>query len=58
MREQRISQTTLATALGLSQQAVSRRLTGEVPFTLPELEIAAHTLDTTLATLAGTTGSQ
>jgi transcriptional regulator with XRE-family HTH domain len=43
MARQRIPQRAIATAMGLSQQAASRRLTGEVPFDTQELEaIAAH----------------
>ena len=45
MDRQRIRQTTLGQRIGCSQQAVSRRIRGEVPFNVGELEIIAHLLD-------------
>lgn len=43
MARQQTSQTALALLLGTSQAAVSRRLRGEVPFDVTELEaISAH----------------
>lgn len=53
MARHRISQTALGSALGLSQAAVWRRLRGEVPFDVAELEIVARTLSVPLATLVG-----
>jgi len=44
MARQRLSQQHLATLLGISRQAVSRRLTEETPWNLPELEIIAAAL--------------
>lgn len=38
LRQRGLSQTAAALALGLSQQAVSDRLTGRTPFTLADLE--------------------
>lgn len=43
MGRQRVSQRRIAEVIGLSQQAVSRRLSGEVPFDVAELgRIAAE----------------
>lgn len=39
------SQTRLARVLGSSQRAVSRRLTGEVPFDVDELAVVAENLN-------------
>lgn len=47
----RISQARMAEAMGLTQQAVSRRLNGLVPFGIDELYIVADILDTTPAAL-------
>ena len=38
MRQAGISQARLAGELGMTQQAISRRLTGEVAWSLPEIE--------------------
>lgn len=47
MRHGGVTQASLASKLNLSQQAVSRRLTGEVPFSLVELDKVAAALGTT-----------
>lgn len=47
MARQRITQAVLASHIGLSQTAVSRRLTGEVPFDVNELAAAAEVLGVT-----------
>lgn len=44
MRERGIVQTALAAELGRSQTAISRRLTGEVPFDVNELDDIARVL--------------
>lgn len=49
----KISQVTLAGALGISQAAVSRRLNGAVPFDVHELNRVAVLLDLPLAVLVG-----
>lgn len=46
-----VSQTTLASALSMSQASVSRRLTGEVPFDVNELEVVARALGVTASSL-------
>lgn len=51
LKQKRISQETLATRLQMSQQAVSRRLTGEVEFSLSQLQIVADVLDVPLEQL-------
>lgn len=55
MRSKGVSQTALASKLHLSQQAISRRLTGEVELTLDELGKIAGALDTTVEALTSTT---
>jgi transcriptional regulator with XRE-family HTH domain len=45
MRRQSIRQTAVAVRLRISQQAVSRRLRGVVPFNVAELEQVARLLD-------------
>lgn len=45
MDRQSIRQTTVAKRLGTSQQAVSRRIRGVVPFNVEELELIAVLLD-------------
>lgn len=47
MRTAGATQTALAAELGISQQALSRRLTGEVPLSIVELDIIAAALHTT-----------
>lgn len=44
MARRRATQGALAAALGVTQQAVSRRLRGDVEFTVTELQIVAETL--------------
>lgn len=51
MARQRIPQSALADALGLSQQAASRRIRGEVPFDVAELAGAAGLLGVPVSTL-------
>lgn len=53
MREQRLTQDDLADELGISQQAVSRRLSGDVEFTAGELEKIASFLDVPVAKFFG-----
>lgn len=45
MERQHIRQAALAARLGLSQQAVSRRLSGRVPFNVSELAVVGRLLD-------------
>lgn len=51
MRRHRITQHQLAGALGVSQAAVGRRLTGEVAFDVDELTAIAPLLGTTASSL-------
>lgn len=51
LARRRLSQSKLAAALGLSQAAVSRRLSGEVPFDVNELAATARYLDVPLGQL-------
>jgi len=44
MARQRVSQVALAERLGWIQQRLSRRMTGEVPFAVPELSAVADEL--------------
>lgn len=44
MARQRVSQQPIADALGMSRQALSRRLVGEIPFDVSELEQIANFL--------------
>lgn len=44
MARLRVSQSEVGSALGLTQQAVSRRLRGEVPFNVNELGVVADVL--------------
>jgi len=44
MARQRVSQDALAAAIGMSQAAVSRRLSGDIPFDVAELEDVATAL--------------
>jgi transcriptional regulator with XRE-family HTH domain len=48
-----VTQAALAKALGMSQQALSRRLVGEVAFDVDELDIIARHLDVPTAELLG-----
>jgi len=54
MARRRVSQQTLATALGVSQAAVSRRTTGLVPFSVSQLCVVAEVLEVPVDTLIGT----
>jgi len=47
------TQTTLAELIGMTQQAFSRRMTGQTPFTLDELGRIASALDVPLSALVG-----
>lgn len=51
MDRQRLSQEKLGRLLSLSQPAVSRRLTGHVPFNVEELDLIANKLNLSLADL-------
>jgi transcriptional regulator with XRE-family HTH domain len=51
MARRRISQTALAEALGMSQAAISRRLTGTIPFDVAELSAIATILGVPLSAL-------
>jgi transcriptional regulator with XRE-family HTH domain len=51
MARRRITQSDLATALGVSQPAVSARLAGRTPFTVAELATAARVVDVPLSQL-------
>jgi len=57
MARRRISQTALADALGMSQAAISRRLTGALPFDVAELSAIAEILDVPLASLLSNAGT-
>lgn len=45
LAERKISQQTVANALGISKAAVSRRIAGEIPFNVAELGRLASLLD-------------
>jgi transcriptional regulator with XRE-family HTH domain len=45
MDRQKIRQSTVGHRLGMSQQAVSRRIRGAVPFDVDELAVVARLLD-------------
>lgn len=51
MGRQRMTQTALATHMGVSQGYISRRLTGEVPFTVTELDEIARILTVPISDL-------
>ena len=51
MQTQQLTQAHLATALRISQQSVSRRLSGETPFNVDELAIIADLLAVDAAVL-------
>jgi transcriptional regulator with XRE-family HTH domain len=51
LARRRLTQTDLAAALGLSQQAASRRLAGKVPFDIDELSRVADLLRVRLVDL-------
>ena len=53
-----MTQAALAALLDVSQQGVSRRLSGRTPFTLDELDLLAASLDVPLGYLMGLTNSQ
>jgi transcriptional regulator with XRE-family HTH domain len=57
LREQRISQIRVAETLGRSQQAISRRLNGDVDLTIPELDEIANLLGRTSAEILEMTHS-
>lgn len=52
LARQRIPQATIAARLGISQAAVSRRLSGAVPFDVSELAAVADVLGADVGTLA------
>lgn len=51
LARQRKTQRDLAAALGISQQTVSRRLAGETPFAIDEIEAAARFLGVSVGAL-------
>jgi transcriptional regulator with XRE-family HTH domain len=51
MYVKRINQTVLAAALGRSQSALSRRMLGQIPFSVDELDRIAVALDVPLTDL-------
>lgn len=51
MARRRIGQPQIAQALGLSQASVSRRLMGQTPIDVNELEVIAQVLDVPISTL-------
>lgn len=53
LARQRKTSQALARALGISPQAMSRRTTGDLPFDIDELEIAARFLNVPVAQLLG-----
>ncbi|UVF61156.1 helix-turn-helix DNA binding domain protein [Arthrobacter phage Aoka] len=54
-RRQKVRQAELAEAAGLTQQAISRRFTGEVEISVSEAEIFARLLNVSVAWLFGET---
>lgn len=56
MGRNRVSQKRLAAELGISQQSLSRRITGEVPFDVDDLEIIARFFARPVAELLSTSG--
>lgn len=55
MDRQHIRQTTVARRLTISQAAVNRRLSGEIPFNVAELAAVARLLDVGICSLLGET---
>ncbi len=53
MARRRVTQSDVAKALGMKQTAVSRRLTGQVPFDVNELTAVAAFLGVPVAALLG-----
>jgi transcriptional regulator with XRE-family HTH domain len=53
LARRRVSQAQLSAALGVSQPAISRRLTGAVPFTVDELHAVAALLGLPAGSLLG-----
>lgn len=53
MGRRKMSQSDLATAVGMSQPGISKRLGGTVPWTFPELIAVAQVFDVPLALLTG-----
>jgi len=53
MARRSMTQRALAASLGMTQQALSRRLSGEVPFDVDELGRVAALLDVPVAVLFG-----
>lgn len=51
MKDKGISQESLAAKIDRSQSALSRRLLGQIPFSIPELEMIAEALDLSLSDL-------
>jgi hypothetical protein len=51
LARQRRSQASLALALGISQQALSRRMTGDIPFNIDQLSTVASFLSMPLEAL-------
>lgn len=51
LARRRLRQKDLARALGISDATMTRRLAGDQPFTIPELEIAARFLGVPLSSL-------
>lgn len=51
MARRQITQTTLATQLGRTQQAISRRLSGQTPFTIEDAAAIADILGVPLVSL-------
>lgn len=54
LKQRNLPQAAVADRLHLSQQAVSRRLAGEVEFSIAELSMVAELLDTEPAVLVAT----
>jgi transcriptional regulator with XRE-family HTH domain len=48
-----VTQDRIAERLGISQSQVSRRLSGEIAFRLPELALIAHELNVPMGALIG-----
>lgn len=51
LRANGVSQSTVAEVLGTSQAAVSRRLVGDVPLSVEDLDVIAQLLDVAIADL-------
>lgn len=58
MARKRVTGTTLAQALGVSQPTLSRRLNGHIPFDLDELEVVGKVLGVSVSDLLTRSGGE